>query len=172
MQHRVTPAWWREPAPGSRDNGAKMAAGGLSARCGAGAAWAEGRRGQRGGGPGSRCGRTPLRGTGGREGPAGRGRSAGPGGFNCGGARAGLAPPPPRARGEAPPPGLGDPQGPSGSPGSKSPVSSDCRHFVVLYFCRAGSELGSAPSSRCFGGAGGSVRAPFAGVPDGRSALP
>lgn len=169
MQHRVTPAWWREPAPGSRDNGAKMAAGGLSARCGAGAAWAEGTRGQRGEAPALAAG-GPR--SGGREGPAGKGRSAGPGGFNCGGARAGLAPPPRRARGEAPPPGLGDPQGPSGSPGSKSAVSSDCRHFVVLYFCRAGSELGSAPSSGCFGGAGGSVRAPFARVPDGRSALP
>lgn len=54
-----------------------MAAGGLSARCGAAAARAEGTRGQRGGSSGSRCGRTPLRGTGGWEGLAGRGRNAG-----------------------------------------------------------------------------------------------
>lgn len=71
---------WREAGPGPRDNGAKMAAGGLSARCGAAAARAEGTRGQGGGGPGCRLRADPAprdrrpRGAGGEGAQRGAGR--------------------------------------------------------------------------------------------------
>lgn len=57
----------------------------------------------------------------------GEGAQRGPGGFNGGGARVGLAPPPPRARGEAPPPRLRDARGP---PASRSGVRSG--DFVII----------------------------------------
>lgn len=140
-----------------------MAAGGLSARCGAAAARAERTRGQRGGGPGSRCGRTALRGTGDREGSAGRGRSAGPGGFNCGGARAGLAPPPPRARGEAPPPPRGTLRDP---PAPKSGARSGCRGFLwLLYSVRDESLARALWEPLLWRGRGLDLRSPRGGAP-------
>lgn len=126
-----------EAGSGSRDNGAKMAAGGLSARCGAAAARAEGTRRQHGGGPGSRLRADPAprdRGPGGAGGEGTRG--AGPGGFNCGEARVGLAPPPPRARGEAPPPPLRDPQGPPGPKGRSD--GGCCGYLIVSHEMRLG----------------------------------